>query len=93
MAQVSLSSDGKTTSFDITAADVAALASTKQRWAVQCKPINDWTDTVGLSAVAYAATGALLCGPLPTDSGRGMAWTAMHAQEPRSCLETEACET
>lgn len=56
-AQVSISDDGKTTSFDITSTDVAALASTKQRWAVQCKPINPWTASVDWSVITHAASG------------------------------------
>jgi len=83
--QVSLSSDGKTTSFDITSTDVLALATTKQRWAVQCKPINDWTNAVGYSALAYAASGGLVCGCHST--GRGSTRKAMHVQEPRPCQE------
>lgn len=57
LAQVSISDDGKTTSFDITSTDVAALATTKQRWAVQCKPINPWTASVDWSITTHAASG------------------------------------
>lgn len=57
LSQVSISDDKQTTSFDITSTDITVLGTTKQRWAVQCKPINPWTDSVDWSATTHAASG------------------------------------
>lgn len=67
--QVSVTDDGATTTIDITDTDVSILGTTKQRWAVQCKPINSYDTTVGWSAAVYAASGESEVPPWIAPSG------------------------